>query len=99
MSGAPKPTAGVSSSGRPGASTTRRGARRAEGGREAVREGAAAGVLAFGTTALCLVIGAFSLAIAARERRRGSPAWAWVVPGVGGVALLVSCFLRAWWWA
>ena len=46
-----------------------------------MREGAAAGILAFGTTALCLVIGAFSLAIAARERRRGSPAWAWVVPG------------------
>ena len=40
---------------------------------EAVREGAAE-ILAAGTTALCLVIGAFSVAIAARERRRGSPA-------------------------
>ncbi len=64
-----------------------------------MREGAVAGILAFGTTALCLVIGGFSLAIAARERRRGSPAWAWVVPGVGGAALLVACLLRAWWWA
>ncbi len=64
-----------------------------------MREGAAAGVLAFGTTALCLVIGDFSVAIAACERRRGSPAWAWVVPGVGGVVLLAACLLRAWWWA
>ena len=65
-----------------------------------MREGAVAGILAFGTTALCLVIGGFSLAIDARERRRGSPAWAWVVPGVvGGAALLVACLLRAWWWA
>ncbi len=62
-------------------------------------EGYAAGVLAFLTTAICLVIGVFSVAIAARERRRGSPAWAWVVPGVGGVVLLVACLLRAWWWA
>jgi hypothetical protein len=64
-----------------------------------VREGAAAWLLALGTTALCLVIAAFSLAIAARERRRGSPAWAWLVPGVGGAALLAACALRVWWWA
>ena len=61
--------------------------------------GEAAGVLAFGTTAICLVIGVFSVAIAARERRRGSAAWAWIVPGVGGVVLLAACMLRAWWWA
>ncbi len=61
--------------------------------------GEVAGVLAFGTTAICLVIGVFSVLIAVRERRRGSPAWAWVVPGVGGIVLLVLCLLRAWWWA
>ncbi len=59
----------------------------------------AAGVLALLTTAACLVIGVFSVLIAARERRRGSPAWAWIVPGVGGIVLLVACLLRAWWWA
>ena len=64
-----------------------------------MREGAAAGILASLTTAICLVIGAFSGAIAARERGRGSPAWAWAVPGVGGAALLAACLLRAWWWA
>ncbi len=64
-----------------------------------MREGVAAGVLAFGTTAICLIIGAFSVAIAARERRRGSPAWAWVVSVVGGVALIAACLLRAWWWS
>ena len=64
-----------------------------------MREGAAAGILAFRTTAFCLVIGVMSVLIAARERRRGSAAWAWVVPGVGGIVLLVACFLRAWWWA
>ncbi len=63
-----------------------------------MREGHVAAILAFGTTALCLAIGAFSVAIAARERRRGSPAWAWVMPAVGGVVLLVACLLRAWWW-
>ncbi len=62
-------------------------------------EGYVAGALAFGTTAICLVIGVFSVAIAARERRRGSAIWAWVVPGVGGVVLLALCLLRAWWWA
>ncbi len=61
--------------------------------------GEVAGALAFGTTVVCLVIGVFSVSIAARERsRRGSPAWAWIVPGVGGIALLVVCLLRAWWW-
>ena len=58
-----------------------------------------AGVLAILTTAICLIIGVFSVLIAARERRRGSAAWAWVVPGVGGIVLLVACLLRAWWWA
>ena len=62
-------------------------------------EGATAGILAFGTTAFCLAIGVMSVLIAARERRRGSAAWAWVVPGVGGVVLLAACLLRAWWWA
>ncbi len=61
--------------------------------------GEVAGVLAFGTTVICLVIGVVSVLIAARERRRDSAAWAWVVPGVGGIALLVACLLRAWWWA
>ena len=37
-----------------------------------MREGAAAGLLAFGTTALCLVIGAFSVAIAARGAAFGT---------------------------
>ena len=58
-----------------------------------------AGALAFGTTAICLVIGVFSVLIAWREHRRGSAAWAWVVPGVGGAVLLVACVFRAWWWA
>ena len=61
-------------------------------------EGAVAGILAFGTTVFCLGIGVFSVAIAARERRRGSAAWAWVVSGVGGVVLLAACILRAGWW-
>ena len=63
-----------------------------------MNEGAAARILAFGPTALCLVIGAVFLAIAERDRANGSPAGAWVVPGVGGAALLVACLLRAWWW-
>ena len=61
--------------------------------------GEVAGVLAFLTTAICLIIGVFSVLIAARERRRGSAAWAWIVPGIGGTVLLVLCLLRAWWWA
>ena len=56
-------------------------------------------VLAFLSTVACLVIGVFSLAIALRERERSSAAWAWVVPGVGGIVLLMACLLRMWWWS
>ena len=51
------------------------------------------------TTAACLVIGGLSLLVAARERGRGSPTWAWALPGAGGIVLLVWCLLRLWWWA
>lgn len=46
------------------------------------------------STIVCLAFGATSIAVAARERERGSAAWAWILPGVAGVILLVGCAVR-----
>lgn len=46
---------------------------------------------------LGLLIGVLSLAVARRERRRGSPAWAWVLPGAAGVILILWGLIRLWW--
>ncbi len=43
---------------------------------------------------LCAVIGAMSLAVAVRERKRGSATWAWLLPGAFGVLLVVGCAVR-----
>ena len=43
---------------------------------------------------LCAVIGVMSLAIAIRERRRGSAVWAWLLPGAFGVLLMIGCVVR-----
>lgn len=40
----------------------------------------------------CLVVGAASIAVAARERGRGSAAW--LLPGVAGVLLLAGFVIR-----
>lgn len=44
-----------------------------------------------------LLIGVMSLIVARRERRRGSPAWAWVLPGVTGGILILWGLIRLWW--
>lgn len=41
---------------------------------------------------VCLAVGATSIAVAIRERGRGSAAW--LLPGVAGVLLLVGCAIR-----
>jgi len=43
---------------------------------------------------LCAVIGAMSIAVAVRERRRGSAAWAWLLPGAFGILLMIGCVVR-----
>lgn len=43
---------------------------------------------------VCAAIGATSIAVASRERGRGSATWAWLLPGVAGVLLLVVCLVR-----
>lgn len=44
------------------------------------------------STIMCIVVGGVSLAVAARERGRGSAAW--LLPGAAGVLLLVACTVR-----
>lgn len=46
---------------------------------------------------LWLLIGILSLMIARRERRRGSPTWAWVLPGLAGVVIILWGLIRVWW--
>ncbi len=46
---------------------------------------------------LWLLIGVLSLMVARRERRRGSPKWAWVLPGVAGVVIILWGLIRVWW--
>ena len=43
---------------------------------------------------ICVAVGATSIAVAFRERGRGSATWAWMLPGVAGVLLLVGCAVR-----
>ena len=43
---------------------------------------------------VCVAVGATSIAVASRERGRGSATWAWMLPGVAGVLLLVACAVR-----
>jgi hypothetical protein len=46
------------------------------------------------SSVLCAAVSLFSIAVALRERRRGSATWAWLLPGTGGVLLAVSCIVR-----
>ena len=46
------------------------------------------------SSVVCLAVGATSLAVAVRERGRGSATWAWTLPGAAGVLLLVACAVR-----
>ncbi len=41
-----------------------------------------------------VVVGAFGLLVAVRERKSGAAWWAWVVPGTFGVLLLVMSLLK-----
>ena len=41
------------------------------------------------------VIGIFGLLVAERERRKGSPWWDWVVPGVFGALVIVFGLLKS----
>ena len=41
------------------------------------------------------VIGLFGLLVAERERRKGSPWWDWVVPGVFGALVVVFGLLKS----
>ena len=43
---------------------------------------------------VCVAVGATSIAVALRERGRGSATWAWMLPGAAGVLLLVGCAVR-----
>jgi hypothetical protein len=43
---------------------------------------------------VCAAVGVISIAVAARERGRGSATWAWLLPGVAGVLLLGGCVIR-----
>ena len=49
------------------------------------------------SSAISAVIGVFGLLVAARERRRGSAWWAWVVPGTFGALLIIVGLLRLIW--
>lgn len=44
-----------------------------------------------------LAIGALSLMVSRRERRRGSPAWAWGLPLAAGMALIAWSLVRLAW--
>lgn len=44
------------------------------------------------STIMCIAVGAVSIAVAVRERGRGSAAW--MLPGAAGVLLLVGCVVR-----
>ena len=46
------------------------------------------------SSAVGILIGAFGLLVAVRERKSGSAWWAWAVPGTFGVLLLVSSVLK-----
>ena len=43
---------------------------------------------------LCVAVGATSIAVAVRERGRGSALWTWLLTGTAGVLLLVGCAVR-----
>ena len=49
------------------------------------------------SSVISAVIGVFGLLVAERERSRGSAWWAWVLPGVFGVLLLVIGLVRLVW--
>ena len=49
------------------------------------------------SSAISAVIGVFGLLVAERERSRGSAWWAWVLPGVFGMLLLVVGLVRLVW--
>ena len=95
--------AGAGSSRKPGDSTTRGrispriGEESSGSGTLWRRDGSgmtASGYLLLFSSILCAVIGAMSIAIAVRERRRGSAPWAWLLPGVFGVLFAVGCVVR-----
>ena len=44
------------------------------------------------STIMCIAVGAVSIAVAVRERGRGSAVW--MLPGAAGVLLLVGCVVR-----
>lgn len=44
------------------------------------------------STITCLVVGSVSIAVAVRERGRGSAMW--LLPGAAGVLLLAGCAVR-----
>lgn len=46
-----------------------------------------------------ILIGVLGLIIARRERRRGSAAWAWLLPGVAGVLIILWSLVRLLWMA
>jgi hypothetical protein len=49
------------------------------------------------SSVISAVIGVFGLLIAERERSKGSAWWAWVLPGVFGMLLLVVGLVRLVW--
>ena len=49
------------------------------------------------SSVISAVIGVFGLLVAERERSRGSAWWAWVLPGVFGLLLLVVGLVRLVW--
>ena len=42
-----------------------------------------------------IVIGIYGLLVAERDRRKGSPWWDWVVPGVFGALVIVFGLLKS----
>ncbi len=48
-------------------------------------------------SAVGLLIGVLSLMVSRRERRRGSPAWAWGLPLAGGVVIILWSLIRLAW--
>lgn len=48
-------------------------------------------------SAVSAAVGVFSLLIARRERKRGAPWWAWMVPWTFGLVLLCLSILRLVW--
>ena len=61
-----------------------------------VSEAEAARVLTLLMTGLYFAISVFSLLVATRERRRGSPTWAWALPGTMGIFLLIWSLFLFW---